>query len=148
MTEKKPLSKAERVDIIEDKMRKLEWRRGITTRLLEKEWGVKRKVIEDDAAEASRRLQFSKEEMEARKAEHAALLEAVMWRMLEWRGKLTGLPDFKSFNEAWQMFAEYALKWKPESDHKPEGPSPAKLSDEDLKALIEKAVNTLSSSKS
>lgn len=46
----------ERVQIIEDMMLKLEWKRGRTARFLAREWGLAESVVRGHASEASRRV--------------------------------------------------------------------------------------------
>jgi len=97
-----------RVDYIRGRMAVGDWLGGYTMRVqIAAAWGLSEERIKQLAAEASRALQLSPEELAEQKQVHAAYCERIMMQAAAIPNQVTGLPDWRAALEAGRDAAKF-----------------------------------------
>lgn len=128
---------AERVRIIANLMASGQYRTRLTELELCKRWGVGQAQFRRYSAEASRWLKLDVNELEDLKTRNIMTLERLVQDALVRQNTMTGLPDYRSANDALR------LMWEMVGPSDKDERDVSEYTDEEIAALAEKALQTL-----
>ena len=101
-------TRGDRINYIADLMASGRYRSRMTIRALMKVWAIGEKSLEQDSAEASRRLITPPEKLDALRAELASTVKHIFYEAMTRPSKVTGLPDYNAALKASELYGRYS----------------------------------------
>lgn len=127
----------DRVRYIANLMASGQYRTRLTEQELCARWGISSCVYRQHAAEASRWLKLDPAEIEDLRTRNVMTLERLVHDALERKNTMTGLPDYRSVNDAIRLMQEML---GPNED---KSRDPEEMTDDELRELAKKATALL-----
>lgn len=101
-------TKRDRVNYIADLMSTGRYRTRMTIRALMKVWAIGEDSLEQDSAEASRRLITPPEQLDALRSKLSATINHILTQAMTMPSKVTGLPDYNAALKAAELYGRYS----------------------------------------